>query len=821
MSEWSFARSVLIFIIVIMIFTACGKPLETKRAIDSSMDVDSSVNDTDENGKKLPVQSVIVSKKDKLFAGGNILDRIAGQGKPSVNADSLNKENLKFTVCKNQLCIKYKDLRLKLGPTATSVNGLGFTDGTFKITYSCNYCCDTNRRTSRWSAAELAARIENYLALEHHLAKRYKTAASGFAAALKNNDSFETARTNLACALAKSGKTDDAVKVLQDEKGVISIPRFFKIFSDADLEPLRTHPAVKAMYSKTGGDVPLSLYKGGLRDFGVIYSKEYNLIGLISTYSSWAVDMHEDYLDLFDAATGERLLREFLGTFIFEEGILEKKSKAVQKAEDAELQKHLGNIEAILNRLGFKVVEKKDIHRAITQGMGQPPIFPKEKMALTNSPDGLILLKDRRPYRQFKDIYVAGYWQEDTAYLPGLDTFVVETHGDEPEGCSTDAVMNLSYVIPVALGEPISSEYVKNSNTPEGLPGEKPAERIIKQIFSGNNHHCVLRKNGNMICFGINDSAAMGDPSSYYKDLVYQSYESSNRVQLYYPLNMTNIRTMAVGEQNSCAVKKDGTVWCWGYSYWWPELDKNMLTSPVQIESLTNIVAIGGRKNSYCVVKENGTILCWGKLIYSDSKSNRRPIKTISSLKNIKSVALSGDWAACAVNTGGEVWCWGYNNMGRLGDGTTEHRKTPVRVKNIKDITQVTMGESHSCALTDKGVVWCWGDNRYGQVTSEKSVREHLVPALHNLPKPAISLTAGESHTCAILSDHTLQCWGEITLDEEKALKDVVAVGAEYRHTCAVKTDGTVWCWGNNRIGQFIPYGPEQFDNPRQVTGLR
>lgn len=179
-----------------------------------------------------------------------------------------------------------------------------------------------------------------------------------------------------------------------------------------------------------------------------------------------------------------------------------------------------------------------------------------------------------------------------------------------------------------------------------------------------------------------------------------------------------------------------------------------------------------------------------------------------------------GPGYGCLVTTGGAVKCWGENFSGQLGDGTTYTREVVGRVPALSGgVVAVATPKygSHACALTVTGSVKCWGANDAGQL-GDGTTTTRLEPVdVLSLPLPATALSLGGKHSCALLSDGSAMCWGR---NDEGQLGDgalvqrllptkVLALGpakslsAGSLHTCAVTNDGAAWCWGANESGEL------------------
>jgi alpha-tubulin suppressor-like RCC1 family protein len=118
-----------------------------------------------------------------------------------------------------------------------------------------------------------------------------------------------------------------------------------------------------------------------------------------------------------------------------------------------------------------------------------------------------------------------------------------------------------------------------------------------------------------------------------------------------------------------------------------------------------------------------------------------------------------GQSTACAVLFGGVVECWGANEFGQAGDGTTNYAPAPVRVPGIQAI-DVCAGGGHSCAVLMDGTLRCWGTNSSGQLGAGTAQASLAPVAVAGLPNRVNAVSCGFTHTCALLADSTTYCWG-------------------------------------------------------------
>ena len=178
----------------------------------------------------------------------------------------------------------------------------------------------------------------------------------------------------------------------------------------------------------------------------------------------------------------------------------------------------------------------------------------------------------------------------------------------------------------------------------------------------------------------------------------------------------------------------------------------------------------------------------------------------------------TGDSHVCNVGADGKVYCWGDNDYGQLGDGTTDSRGLPVEAKGLSDVVAVAAGGLNTCALDRDHRVWCWG-GIHNPVRSTPAKLEGL--------DKVRSLSVGDYHACAALENGKVWCWGqnysgqrgsteqfpkEDVPSEVSGVSDIVEVATGHSVSCALQSNGSVWCWGKN--------GDRSSSTPVRVEGL-
>jgi alpha-tubulin suppressor-like RCC1 family protein len=396
--------------------------------------------------------------------------------------------------------------------------------------------------------------------------------------------------------------------------------------------------------------------------------------------------------------------------------------------------------------------------------------------------------------------------------------------------------------------------------------------RSIAPPISAYNHTCAVLKNGSVKCWGVGDAGRLGigDESN-------MGGQTGHMAGLP-TVNLGTGRTataIAAGFNFSCALLDNASVKCWGKNnnaqlgignkiYMGDhsgEMGDNLPT--VNLGTGRTATAIDSGEEFSCALLDNASVKCWGLNAYgqvggaitqwphniggtsSEMGDNLLAVKLGTGRT---ATAIATGWEhACALLDNASVKCWGLNHPGgQLGLGNTSHigdaademgdNLAAIDLGTGRTAIAIAAGALHSCAVLDDSSVKCWGDNTKGQlgIGNTTSMGNGANEMGDNLPtvnlgtgRTAIAIAAGALHTCAVLEDSSVKCWGynnrgQLGIDNTTDMGDnsgemgdnlptinlgtgrtANGIAGGEDHTCAVLDDSSVKCWGNNSLGRL------------------
>lgn len=234
-------------------------------------------------------------------------------------------------------------------------------------------------------------------------------------------------------------------------------------------------------------------------------------------------------------------------------------------------------------------------------------------------------------------------------------------------------------------------------------------------------------------------------------------------------------------------------------------------TNTTVVNTASKVVSISLRNERGAAVTKNGDLYCWGSnsdgQIGNGSTENQYvPVKVLG---DVASVSL-GESHSAAITADGDLYCWGDNFGGQIGNDTTENQTTPVKI--MEKVVSVSLGYHHSAAITTNGDLYCWGYNAHGEVGNKSTTnRKTPIKVLENVT----SVSLGYTHSAAVTTNGDLYCWGYNFCGEVgdgsmskrttpvKVLQNVKSVSLEYQQSAAITENGDLYCWGRNYYGRI------------------
>jgi len=335
----------------------------------------------------------------------------------------------------------------------------------------------------------------------------------------------------------------------------------------------------------------------------------------------------------------------------------------------------------------------------------------------------------------------------------------------------------------------------------------------VTRLATGGYHTCIVTNTAALKCWGDNTYGQLGIGNT-----------QEQNIPVTVPGLSSNASMVSAGQYHTCALTTGGGVKCWG-SNSVGQLGDGTTTDrsrPVDVVGLTSgVTAIAAGHHHTCALVKGG-VQCWGDNTYGqlgDGTTTQRdtPVQVLGLGSPVIGITGGGDHA-CAITVSNGLKCWGANGFGQLGDGTTVQRTTPVDVVGLTSgVVQVTGGGLSTCARTSGGALTCWGDNENGQLGDGTTVQEDTPVDVSGFQSGAPWIAAGGLHACAMTPAGGAMCWGRNTSGEvgdgtttdrllpvpvSNLSSGVRILSGGISHTCAITTSGGLKCWGRNDSGQ-------------------
>lgn len=374
--------------------------------------------------------------------------------------------------------------------------------------------------------------------------------------------------------------------------------------------------------------------------------------------------------------------------------------------------------------------------------------------------------------------------------------------------------------------DPSSSEGGSSST---GSPcGDHPCP-CTAAVATGANHTCAVRTDGRVACWGANNAGQLGQGPGA---------GPLPEPQLVVIPGEASVHAVISSNNHVCGRGSDDVLWCWGENnngeITTPSGSPPGAVSPTAMPLLGPPGAVGLSAQHSCVGDPMGPgVRCLGSNGFSElGGGGGQPIDgAVPGMAAVDELALGNDHT-CA-RAGGQVWCWGRDNVGQLGQNMVAGPTAdPVAVSLPGDASHLAAGNNHTCAAIDDGAsVRCWGKGDLGQIGDGNPNNRQLPTAIAMaLPAPVVAMDAMIDTTCVLLDDGSLWCWGDdngvlLGTEAEPATpmlepmrvtvadglpEPIAGFGLGAAHLCARVESGRLWCWGRNTSWQLGPNFPTE-----------
>lgn len=365
----------------------------------------------------------------------------------------------------------------------------------------------------------------------------------------------------------------------------------------------------------------------------------------------------------------------------------------------------------------------------------------------------------------------------------------------------------------------------------------------VVSVTQGFNYSFAIKKDGTLWAWGSNEYCQLGigdKGNALYKEEGGYSY----KIQTTPVKVMDNVSKVYTGGGLTLAIKKDGSLWGWGYnlSHLIYNGKNKGFAEAKQYKLMDNVASVELGPDNRCifVIKKDGTLWFWGydddsivtggKSTYSEGCEVTKPTKVMDNVASIKTNLSSWVKIVAILKKDGTLWTCGYNSWGQVGNGTRKYQKKPAKILDKVKSVEISSERDTVCiaAIRTDNSLWMWGSNYKYQIGNGGSGN---AKAIENIPiqtKPikilndVASVYIGDyGQVSAIDTDGALWVWGyslpvydvsrngnsyKVSTDyfqskPVKLMDNVVQIRNYEGTTVALKSDKTLWAWGENTFG--------------------
>lgn len=361
-----------------------------------------------------------------------------------------------------------------------------------------------------------------------------------------------------------------------------------------------------------------------------------------------------------------------------------------------------------------------------------------------------------------------------------------------------------------------------------------------KAITAAANTTCVIDAGDGVRCWGYNTSGILAD---------------SSLVPLQIP-NLTGVTAFRMSSSGGCALTNNGAVKCLGTPTLGSQILPNLsLAIPTDVLPANSAKGLTVSTQHMCLHTLTDTVKCMGLnangQLGNNGVANSNTAPMSSSLANFR-VVKNGFAHSCGLTSTGALRCWGSNSSRVLGDNTAIEAASPVDVLNSTGTVDFAVARYHNCAIIGPTrIVRCWGNNYVSDVDrgllGNESTTSNGTPVDVAGLSGVKSLSLGDTHSCAVLANDSVVCWGSnrygqlgnnlditqppfpnyppsgspsFTPMPTVNVADVQELASGSAHSCALLKSGTVKCWGLNTSGQLGVNSVVSSSLPADVPGL-